>query len=103
MNFRTLPQLIYWVLLGGILNSGDVLGQQQEKRSLFVKKIDQKIELDGALNEAVWGEAEVATDFWQMFPTTRFGLQTKPKLSCSTTTPIFMSVPMPKEWMPILW
>jgi hypothetical protein len=69
MNFRTLPQLIYWVLLGGMLNSGDVLGQQQEKRSLFVKKIDQKIELDGALNEAVWGEAEVATDFWQMFPT----------------------------------
>jgi len=42
MNFRTLPQLIYWVLLGGMLNSGDVLGQQQEKRSLFVKKIDQK-------------------------------------------------------------
>ena len=43
--------------------------QQTETRSFIVKKIDQKIQLDGSLNEAVWSEAESATNFWQMFPT----------------------------------
>ncbi|MGB1831359.1 MAG: DUF5916 domain-containing protein [Flavobacteriaceae bacterium] len=43
--------------------------QQAEKRSLFVKKIDANIQLDGSLDEAVWKEADTATNFWQMFPT----------------------------------
>ena len=69
MNFRNLPQQLYLLLLLCCLNPLITKSQQTETRSFIVKKIDQKIQLDGSLNEAVWSEAESATNFWQMFPT----------------------------------
>ena len=69
MNFRNLPQQLYLLLLLCCLYPLITKSQQTETRSFIVKKIDQKIELDGSLNEAVWSEAESATNFWQMFPT----------------------------------
>jgi uncharacterized protein DUF5916 len=35
----------------------------------FVKKTDAKITLDGVLDEEIWQQATVTTDFWQYFPT----------------------------------
>ena len=69
MNFRNLPQQLYLFLLLCCLNPLITKSQQTETRSFIVKKIDQKIQLDGSLNEVVWSEAESATNFWQMFPT----------------------------------
>jgi len=46
------------------------LGNSQfEKRSVYVKKINQKIIVDGILNEKIWLEANAADDFWQLLPT----------------------------------
>ena len=69
MKFHFSPQLIlfYFLFLG--LSSLSTFGQQFEKRTVFVKKTNEKIRLDGLLDEAVWEKAEVVTDFWQMFPT----------------------------------
>lgn len=44
------------------------LWAQSEERSVFVKKIDKSIQIDGVLDEAIWSEAESANDFWQIFP-----------------------------------
>ena len=41
----------------------------QEKRHVFVKKIDVPIKIDGVLDEAIWQEADKADDFWQFIPT----------------------------------
>ena len=43
--------------------------QKFETRSVFVKKITEKINLDGVLDEASWDKANAADDFWQYFPT----------------------------------
>ena len=51
------------------LNSIKSNGQTEKKRSVFVKKIDQNILLDGVLDEDIWDQAEIVTDFWQNFPT----------------------------------
>jgi hypothetical protein len=69
VNFRNLPQQLYLLLLLCCLYPLITKSQQTETRSFIVKKIYQKIQLDGSLNEAVWSEAESATNFWQMFPT----------------------------------
>ena len=52
-----------------VLNSIKSNGQTEKKRSVFVKKIDQNILLDGVLDEDIWDQAEIVTDFWQNFPT----------------------------------
>ncbi|MGB1113833.1 MAG: DUF5916 domain-containing protein [Flavobacteriaceae bacterium] len=69
MCFRNFFQYNYLLILFLYLNSLFGYSQQAEKRSLFVKKIDANIQLDGSLDEAVWKEADTATNFWQMFPT----------------------------------
>ncbi len=69
MRFRNFSQYNYLLILSLYLNSLLGYSQQAEKRSLFVKKIDANIQLDGSLDEAVWKEADTATNFWQMFPT----------------------------------
>ena len=43
-------------------------GFSQDK-SVTVKYISEPITLDGILNEPAWQEADVATNFWQYFPT----------------------------------
>lgn len=42
---------------------------QESRRSIFVKKIDQSITIDGILNESIWETASVGDDFWEFFPT----------------------------------
>ncbi len=39
-----------------------------QTKSFTVKYIDETITLDGKLDEPVWAEADVATNFWQYFP-----------------------------------
>jgi len=63
-NYFRKKQLVLLLSFSGLL-----VNAQTEKRSVFVKKIDQEILLDGILDEAVWGLADSASDFWQLFPT----------------------------------
>ena len=69
MKLSVFLQFVFLLTALVIINPLDSYGQQSEQRSLFVKKIEEKIKLDGVLDEAVWNEADIATDFWQMFPT----------------------------------
>jgi uncharacterized protein DUF5916 len=39
-----------------------------QDKDISVKLIDEKIEIDGVLDEAIWSEAMTAKDFWQYFP-----------------------------------
>ena len=66
MKFSIPLQIIFLLI---VTNPLDSYGQLSEQRSVFVKKIEGGIKLDGILDEAVWNEADKATDFWQMFPT----------------------------------
>lgn len=63
-NYFRKKQLVLLLSFSGLL-----VNAQTEKRSVFVKKIDQEILLDGILDEAVWDLADSASDFWQLFPT----------------------------------
>jgi hypothetical protein len=63
-NYFRKKQLVLLLSFSGLL-----VNAQTEKRSVFVKKIDQEILLDGILDEAVWSLADSASDFWQLFPT----------------------------------
>ncbi|MDA9015502.1 carbohydrate binding family 9 domain-containing protein, partial [Flavobacteriaceae bacterium] len=69
MKFRLSPQTVFLLLVLIAFSPTEIWGQQNEKRSVLVKKTDQKIHLDGKLNEAFWEEAETISDFWQKFPT----------------------------------
>lgn len=42
---------------------------QESRKSLFVKKINQAITIDGQLDESIWETASVGDDFWEFFPT----------------------------------
>ena len=42
---------------------------QNTERSLLVKKVEEKIILDGKLSEDIWLKANSAENFWQLFPT----------------------------------
>ena len=46
-----------------------VVNAQNTKRSLLVKKVEEKIILDGKLSENIWLNANSAENFWQLFPT----------------------------------
>ena len=46
-----------------------VVNAQNTKRSLLVKKVEEKIILDGKLSEEIWLKANSAENFWQLFPT----------------------------------
>lgn len=41
---------------------------QNETRTVHAKYITEQIHLDGVLDEAVWGKADKADNFWQYFP-----------------------------------
>ena len=60
----------------------DGLNYQNEYK-LTIKKTAETIKLDGELNETVWQTADIATDFWNKFPTDegRPNRQTKVMLS----------------------
>ncbi len=40
-----------------------------QKKDFLVKWTDEEIQLDGVLDESMWGRADPATNFWQYFPT----------------------------------
>lgn len=42
---------------------------QVDKKTVFVKYIDEPITVDGVLNESSWSKAEAASNFFQYFPT----------------------------------
>lgn len=55
-----LLSLFAWTLL--LQNN---YGQQQQ---LNIKKVSEEIVLDGNIDEQIWANNDVATDFWQFFP-----------------------------------
>lgn len=59
------------VLIGfmALIFSGFASVAQTNGRSIQVKYISEPIFLDGVLDEAVWQNADVGSDFWQFFPT----------------------------------
>ena len=69
MKFYISPAIILFLSIIIGINPLPISAQELEKRSVFVKKISDKIQLDGILDEVIWDQAEIATDFWQMFPT----------------------------------
>ena len=69
MKFYISPAIILFLSIIIGINPLSSSAQELEKRSVFVKKISDKIQLDGILDEVIWDQAEIATDFWQMFPT----------------------------------
>jgi hypothetical protein len=40
-----------------------------QQKEVHVKWVEEEISIDGLLDEDVWRTADVATDFWQYFPT----------------------------------
>ena len=56
-----------WLLLC-LLIPVIALSQGQPDKSFTVKFIDDEINLDGTLDEYVWGIAEAADEFWEYFP-----------------------------------
>ncbi|PQJ35350.1 hydrolase [Salinibacter sp. 10B] len=61
---RSLRFLVVLLLLHPL----SVLGQDAP-RQIKVNYISGNITVDGAMDEAVWSQADVATNFWQFFPT----------------------------------
>jgi len=63
----------YFVLLKNIclfviLLQVNTLTAQDDSKRLTAKFITEEIQLDGALDEAVWQSADIAKDFWKYFP-----------------------------------
>lgn len=62
------PVLFKSIYLVVILLQVTVLIAQEEPKTLTAKFITEEIQLDGALDEAVWQSADATSDFWQYFP-----------------------------------
>ena len=59
-------------LLLAVLNFHLLIAQNrtgQTQKEITVKWIEEEIELDGMLTDEAWESAQVATEFWQHFPT----------------------------------
>jgi len=58
------------VLCGFLLfaNNGGGNEDRQQEYQLKINKTEEKIKLDGQLNEAVWQNAQAVSDFWLSFP-----------------------------------
>ena len=56
---------ILLIMVISIIYLNSSFGQDKQ---LSVKLIDQKIEIDGILDELIWNDAIPAKDFWQYFP-----------------------------------
>lgn len=51
-----------------------------QTKSFKVKYISETITLDGKLDEAVWGQADMATNFWNYFPTDSVQAKQQPEI-----------------------
>lgn len=71
-----------------ILSQVNVLVAQDDSKRLTAKFITEDIQLDGALDEAVWQSAEASSNFWQYFPadSTLANHQTEVRILYSETT-----------------
>lgn len=65
--FLLLPLLASTSLFANNGGDNDDLDRQQ-KYQLHINKTSEKIKLDGKLDEAIWQNAEIASDFWYSFP-----------------------------------
>lgn len=72
MNTRVKSSLLTFVLSYFIFSpiSAQDASQAtlQDQYQLSIKKVTEKITIDGELNEQTWQDVEVATDFWMSFP-----------------------------------
>ena len=68
VSFYKLKRLKFFLASLLVLSLMDV-NAQNTKRSLLVKKVEEKIILDGNLSEDIWLKANSAENFWQLFPT----------------------------------
>ena len=55
--------LLYFLILFGIVVFADCFAQENV-RELRIRKTTQEISIDGVLDEAAWGEADRARDFF---------------------------------------
>ena len=68
MKFSFSLKILLLVIVLVIFNTVNSYSQKFETRSVVVKKINEKINLDGVLDEKVWDQANSADNFWQYFP-----------------------------------
>ncbi|WP_088342349.1 DUF5916 domain-containing protein [Robiginitalea sediminis] len=66
---RTIPALAGMLLCTGLLQGQSQPGDMRESHQLRIRRASSPIVMDGLLGEAAWEEADVATDFWQKYPT----------------------------------
>ena len=71
MIYSLLLRTIHAVMKGVVFLCLMLLMQTSfaQQKEIHVKWIEEEISLDGMLDEGVWQETEVSTDFWQYFPT----------------------------------
>ena len=51
------------------LSAQEVRNNLQENYQITIRRTEEKIMIDGILEEAVWQETDAATDFWMSYPT----------------------------------
>ncbi len=85
MKYPTLLKSIYLVI---ILMQASAIIAQDIPKSLTARFITEEIKLDGVLDEAIWQSADIASEFWQYFPTdsTQAQYQTKVSIAYNETT-----------------
>ena len=66
MGFNSLRFLLIFYFLG--LSFFLFAQNNVETYQLNIKKINEKISLDGILDEPFWEDVEIASDFWMNFP-----------------------------------
>lgn len=57
------------LFLSAVLLFATVAFSQKERKTFLVKKISESIIADGNLDEPIWEMADIASEFWEYFPT----------------------------------
>ncbi|MDC6390070.1 DUF5916 domain-containing protein [Maribacter sp. PR1] len=57
------------LFLSAVLIFATVAFSQKERKTFLVKKISESIIADGNLDEPIWEMADIASEFWEYFPT----------------------------------
>ena len=63
-NFLRFFVLLYFWILSYALSAQN----NAQAYRLNIKRMDEKIRLDGMLDEPFWEDLEIATNFWMNFP-----------------------------------
>ncbi len=59
---------LLWIFVWGAIFNTGVKAAMVEPRILSIARSGSEITIDGVLDEAVWQQADMATDFWQRYP-----------------------------------